>query len=563
MGPQFYHYTSDFVALAKKKLNSDISGVANFYTLQFSEIKLSNIVQKLDRNYKEEKAGIFYEPDLTGRSKPHISLQNLASIENPEGITYLSLEKAPRNRAIINLLLWPDFKTGSSEYRHIHDLRNSYQVEELIELKGKASFSVLNPDYRKAINEEPPVRLNQRKWFETLSTSGFNEIEGSGKSINRIINLLLVLAGIGLLFLNPMLGLLVLLFLLFRILWLRRRANRSRGVVTPTSGKNPQEFTTLNSQSLEEDPSFQANKNSSVQKTYLPSKNRGCFQRIFGIFKWILGIIFLLGILTFLFTMFSGGDSSQAEPTDTGNVKLENIKEEGANRVVQKHTIDWNVIERDFSITYFTNGSDFKRAKENHKEINGFEARDSRSFFRMVYQHMIESDNSRIDSIVNVVRQAVSMSNLNQLEAAEYVVGLIQEIPYVLVHDNTCEEVVNQNGSFVREWHIEGKPCLASIPAGVQSPYEFLHNMKGDCDTRSLLGHAILTKLGIHSSIWISEKYGHSILGVAVPGVTSSAVKQLDGLNHFGVELTAKGFRIGMISPNQMDIRNWNVALFN
>ena len=561
MGPQFYHYNADFIALAKKKLNTDISGVADFHALKFLDIKLSNIVQKLDRNFKEEKAGVFYEPDLTGLNKPHISFQIPPSEDNQEGSTYLSLEKAPRNRAVVNLLMWPDFKAGSSDIRHIHDLLNSFQVEELIELKGRASFSVLNPDYKK-VEIEKPERLNQRKWFEPLSTARPNGFAGAGKGVNRLINLLLVLAGIGLLFLNPMLGLLVLLFLLFRVLWQKRKAN-SVGDSETTAAPMPHGTGASTEQSDHDNSNAQANEISSTSNSDQLQKKSGCFQGLFKILKWILGVVILLCILGFLASLFSGSDASEPEPTDTGKVKLENVKEDGSNKVVQKHSIDWNVIDRDFSITYFTNGSDFKNAKENHKQISGFEAKDSRSFFRKVYQHMIKSDTRRIDSIVNVVRQEISAANLNQLEVAEYVVGLIQEIPYVLVHDNTCEQVVNQNGSFVQEWHIKGKPCLASVPAGVQSPYEFLHNMKGDCDTRSLLAHAILSKLGIHSSIWISENYGHSILGVAVPGVNSKAFKRLDGLNHYGVELTAKGFRVGMISPNQMDLRNWNVALFN
>jgi hypothetical protein len=145
------------------------------------------------------------------------------------------------------------------------------------------------------------------------------------------------------------------------------------------------------------------------------------------------------------------------------------------------------------------------------------------------------------------------------VETAEMVVTFIQEIPYYLVHDGSCEEASSQGG-FVADYHAEGKPCLAEIIGGVQSPYEFVHNLKGDCDTRSLLGYTLLSKLGIESSVWISPAYGHSILGVAVP-VNSQYYKVVNGTRYFGVELTAKGFRIGMISPEQANMNNWNVVL--
>jgi hypothetical protein len=67
--------------------------------------------------------------------------------------------------------------------------------------------------------------------------------------------------------------------------------------------------------------------------------------------------------------------------------------------------------------------------------------------------------------------------------------------------------------------------------------------------------------LGISSSVWVSEQYGHSILGVGVP-VSSGAQKSVMGVPHYGVELTAKGYRLGMISPDQRNLRNWDIALY-
>ena len=84
--------------------------------------------------------------------------------------------------------------------------------------------------------------------------------------------------------------------------------------------------------------------------------------------------------------------------------------------------------------------------------------------------------------------------------------------------------------------------------------------MKGDCDTRSLLGFTILKELGIPASVWVSRAYGHSIMGVAVPAGGDN-FKMVDGARHVGVEVTAKGFRIGMMAPDQTALQNWNVVL--
>ena len=102
----------------------------------------------------------------------------------------------------------------------------------------------------------------------------------------------------------------------------------------------------------------------------------------------------------------------------------------------------------------------------------------------------------------------------------------------------------------------------SGVVAGVQSPYEFLHNMKGDCDTRSLLGYSILCKMKIPCSVWVSQAYGHSIMGVALPA-QSKNYKTVNGMRHFGVELTARGYRVGMMASDQTDMDNWTVVLFN
>jgi hypothetical protein len=56
--------------------------------------------------------------------------------------------------------------------------------------------------------------------------------------------------------------------------------------------------------------------------------------------------------------------------------------------------------------------------------------------------------------------------------------------------------------------------------------------------------------------------YGHSILGVGLP-VGVGQYKKVNGVKHYAVELTAKGFDLGMISPEQTQMNNWDIALYN
>jgi hypothetical protein len=163
--------------------------------------------------------------------------------------------------------------------------------------------------------------------------------------------------------------------------------------------------------------------------------------------------------------------------------------------------------------------------------------------------------------IAKIFSDSATKKKMDPAQTAEMVTTFVQEIPYYLVHEGSCAEAMQSGNTFMLEYHQQRKPCLANIAAGVQSPYEFLHNLKGDCDTRSLLAFSILKELNIASSVWISEAYGHSILGVGVP-VGHGTYKNVNGVKHYGVELTAKGFRLGMVAPEHNNANNWEVSIY-
>ncbi len=255
--------------------------------------------------------------------------------------------------------------------------------------------------------------------------------------------------------------------------------------------------------------------------------------------------------------------------------KTENIKtnpprksnEDNGNNIdyLFDKEIKWkDFIPNSYDAKYSTSSLAFFDTQGKHKKYAAEDvSNDPIQYFNTLYNELEQTDNAKIDAVTKVLSDQASSKNLNMLQTAEMVVTFIQEIPYCLVHDWTCEEVVkNGNSDFITSYHKDGKPCLPNIPGGVQSPYEFLHNLKGDCDTRSLLGYAILKKLNIPASIWVSSTYGHSILGVGLP-VGGGSYKNIQGVNHYAVELTSKGFRIGMIPAEIQNMNNWDITLFN
>jgi hypothetical protein len=291
--------------------------------------------------------------------------------------------------------------------------------------------------------------------------------------------------------------------------------------------------------------------------------------------KLLFNIFFTAIFLWVLATMFSdkGTLIDPTVPKKDGTVKISPPKEVKNNT---KNDTDYEIakeinwfdfISNKYGLKYITTVKSFFETQNNHSKADEFylkNSTNSTNYYHKLYFNLEQYDSKKIDSIVKLLGNKARNKNLNQIQTAEMVITFIQEIPYVLVHQGTCEDLMktSANNSFIVSYHQDKKPCLADVPGGVQSPYEFLHNLKGDCDTRSLLGYSILKKLNISASVWISEAYGHSILGVGLP-VGNGVYKNVNGLNHYAVELTSKGFRLGMISPQQRNMSNWNIALYS
>lgn len=301
------------------------------------------------------------------------------------------------------------------------------------------------------------------------------------------------------------------------------------------------------------------------------SQAGGCFQGLMKLLKWIaiIGLIFFA--LKFLNQLLSNTvkkekeDKSKAHNVKMGEPRLNPDQDTLAPPpwdYLVDHEVQWDdFIDNDYIGKYTTSTLKFAESNRMHNAWASVPQNRVQNFWGEIYEDMSNSDNPKLDSLVNYFQNERQAKGLNELEAAEMVVAFIQEIPYVLVHDESCEKAIAEGG-FMAEYHTEGRPCLPGIVAGVQSPYEFIHNMQGDCDTRSLLGYTILSKMKIPCSIWVSQAYGHSIMGVALPA-QSKNYKTVNGMRHFGVELTARGFRVGMMASDQTDMDNWTVVLFN
>ena len=289
------------------------------------------------------------------------------------------------------------------------------------------------------------------------------------------------------------------------------------------------------------------------------------------IFKFIASLL-LIGVIGYFILKLFYDTSTGSTPVvkREGNIKITPPQETDTNgdgRIddgITGKEINWYDFSNLFyKAKYNTSVAFFKSSISQQSEIkNQIKVFNSSvDFYTQFYNGLYKMDQNKIKEIAKIFSDSASKKNMNATETAEMVITFIQEIPYCLVHEESCQKAIESGDDFMVSYHQQHKPCLPNIIGGVQSPYEFLHNLKGDCDTRSLLGFSILRELNIASSIWVSEIYGHSILGVGVP-VGYGIHKEINGKSHYGVELTAKGYRLGMVAPENNNSNNWNITTY-
>jgi hypothetical protein len=151
-------------------------------------------------------------------------------------------------------------------------------------------------------------------------------------------------------------------------------------------------------------------------------------------------------------------------------------------------------------------------------------------------------------------------NNLTQIEFAEVIVTLIQDIPYSLILPDACDFRI-YNDDFIREYLSTGGKCEGYVKYGLLSPVEFMASLAGDCDTRTLLLFTVLNHYGYDVAMLSSELYKHSIIGINLP--YNGLSKTINGKRYVVWETTAQGIPPGIIPREISDMRFWNVSLIS
>ena len=182
--------------------------------------------------------------------------------------------------------------------------------------------------------------------------------------------------------------------------------------------------------------------------------------------------------------------------------------------------------------------------------------------FGGLYNSISSYDTTFLKIVYSALDSLRSKKQMDSKRFVEAIVSMVQDIPYKLILDTECSEAANES-KFIREFldNCTSDCCLGNIKFGVQTPTEFLSNLYGDCDTRTLTIFTILDHFGYDVAIINSEQLAHSMIAINLP--YDGTYKIYNNKRYYLWETTNIGFVPGYVAPTYDNIQLWNVVLIS
>ena len=286
-------------------------------------------------------------------------------------------------------------------------------------------------------------------------------------------------------------------------------------------------------------------------------------------FKWIFRILAFLLFIGFISAVFHSL-SNRNHHYIPKPVIVDNAREK-ENIEPRKDTVVQNV--KDTIITKYRIWKDYDGNEYEGKyklSLNGYI--DSKNFKQKLYvsqnsiknyDEIIWNLKNRDEKKLNGLYQLFDSINLNKrlskIKFAEMIVSFVQDIPYAIVLDNDCDASL-YNDPFTKNYLLNHTgECDSYQKFGINTPVEFLMNLKGDCDTRTLLLYSIFTHYDYDVAMLSSEFYGHSILGINLP--INGLSYNYNNQNYVLWETTAPNCKPGIIPNEISNLNNWRLSL--
>lgn len=218
-------------------------------------------------------------------------------------------------------------------------------------------------------------------------------------------------------------------------------------------------------------------------------------------------------------------------------------------------------IIKNSKMKYTISKSEYIKSLQNREkivpEISYFNFSQNK-YWGSIYSQTVKYDKNLNNYLINNIKKNKKLKPID-------VIKWVQSIPYSLIHESSCKNALADYPRLGKKYHKnnlpDNKKCLKDVKYGYQSTVEFLYNLKGDCDTKSVFLANVLNQLGYDCIIFSSEKYKHAMLGInsmQIPGI--GAYKYYKGNKYLFLESTNKGWKIGDIPPQSNNLKYWEVV---
>lgn len=245
-------------------------------------------------------------------------------------------------------------------------------------------------------------------------------------------------------------------------------------------------------------------------------------------------------------------------PPKTEFEKDESNNESTSDDYFYRITVNWTDFKKnDYEGVYLLSNNVHEKSKSNIKRL---QRNNSINNISQVYQSVYNNDRKGLKSFYTMLDSVKTANKLNKKQFAELIVSLVQEQQYTIVIDADCSNPSIKSNQAIRELLNHGFECESYHSFGLKTPLEFSKDLKGDCDTRTVLLYTILKHFDYKVAIINSDYYKHSMLGVNLPNINGS-YKLHRGIKYYFWETTAKGPRLGLLPREFKNTHYWNVVL--
>lgn len=290
--------------------------------------------------------------------------------------------------------------------------------------------------------------------------------------------------------------------------------------------------------------------------------------RFFSWFFRIIGILLFLGFVASLFHFFNTATTRTyiPKPVITENREerktqteliIDTLENKAVNDTIIKHFRAWQDYDgNQYEGMIWTRKSDFDNAKYFKKNLL-INLNSSRAYDEIIYR-LKENDKNNLNGVYQLFDSIRQKEQLSNVKFAELIVSFVQDIPYAIIVPDDCNPNLYED-KFIKEYlSSEDARCDGFEKFGINSPVEFMSNLNGDCDTRTLLLYTMLAHYGYDVALFSSEYYAHSIIGINLP--ISGMAYQYQNQRYVLWETTAPNIKAGVLPKEISSLKYWRIS---